>query len=94
MSLSLLQRVQARLNSNQDNHTEDTEKNRGVQEQEDVDSESDIDDDITLDQCISVVEKKSKDPNSSFTRIVNLERTTKNSTLKEVTINKQTSMLF
>lgn len=84
MSLSLLQRVQARLNNNQDDNINKENGAAALPIEDETDSESDIDDDISLDQCISVVERKSQDPNSSFTRIVNLDRTTKSSTLKEV----------
>ena len=86
MSLSLLQRVQARLNNNQGSQHKENDKAAPFDANENVDSESDIDDDISLDQCISVVEKKSQDPNSSFTRIVTLDgiSTKTSSTLKEV----------
>ena len=85
--MSLLQRVQARLNI--ENNTKDSqeeeeeEKENTIIQEKNDDSESDVDDDISLDQCISLVEQKSQDPNSSFTRIVNIDKITKK-TLREV----------
>jgi len=82
-SSSLLQRIQARLNSNnKENNAIVFEES---QEQEEAnESESDIDDNITLDECVDVVQRKSQDANSSFTRIVQYSTPKSNNNLKEV----------
>uniref|UniRef100_A0A7M5UA01 ERCC4 domain-containing protein n=1 Tax=Clytia hemisphaerica TaxID=252671 RepID=A0A7M5UA01_9CNID len=77
--MSLFQRAQARLNNKENEIVfEDSD--------EEEDSESDIDDNITLDECMDMVQRKSQDVNSSFTRIRQLhqEGMNKNTNLKEV----------
>jgi len=77
--MSLFQRAQARLNNKENEIVfEDSD--------EEEDSESDVDDNITLDECMDMVQRKTQDVNSSFTRIRQLhqEGMNKNTNLKEV----------